>query len=438
MKISELKKSLRNEGKNFVPDLKNQVLESVGYKKHDKVFFFKPRYALLCFALIIGLLFFLIPKTNVNSILTIDINPSIELELKEDKVVEIRPLNADGSLLLEDFSESLINQDVNYCINQIIMLANDLGYLDDAKEVRLEVINDNQKQEDKLKNIIKKAIYNNQEIANIVIEDNQELRQEARKYKISVGHMKIVKSAVDLLDITIDEALQYDIQELNNLIRGNHEEKIKRVNDNYQKATQEFKNKKDQAITNLNAYNNQIIQEFKNIRLMIRNKDDFSEIKSQLENLLNQIGFKDYNITEKNVTEVINSAIEEFQDQINYQKEVIIDKYQEQVKAFKIVARDKIMNEDEFDFEFDDDFEFRKKKYNQSEQEALLIINKIQTKIKVAQRNDKLRNNLMKQITSLYDQYQTLINDNKLSNEFLESEEIQEFESFYQNFINNY
>jgi len=439
MKISELQRSLRNEGKNFVPDLKDQVLERVGYQKHNKVFFLKPRYALLCFALIISFIFFIIPKNTTNTFLTIDINPSIELELKDEKVIAMRPLNADGSLLLEDFTEDLINQDVNYCIEQIILLANDLGYLDDKKEVRLQVINDNQRKEDKLRNIINKDTYKYQEIANVVIEDNQELRQEAKKYKISAGHMKVVNRAVEVLDITIEEALQYDIQELNDLIRGNNEEKIKKINENYEKATKEFKNKRDKAIANLIVYEKQILEEFNNIRLMIRNKEDFNEIKSQLEQLLNEIGLKEYNITEKNISKIINSATNEFTEQINYQKEIINDKYQEQIKAFKIHVRDKIMNDDDnYDFEFDDDFEVRKKKYNQSEQEALLIINKIQIKISLAQRNIKMRNNLKNQIISLYGQYQTLINENKLSNDFLETEEVQEFESLYQNFLNNY
>ncbi|HHU56248.1 MAG TPA: hypothetical protein GXZ48_06150 [Acholeplasmataceae bacterium] len=143
------------------------------------------------------------------------------------------------------------------------------------------------------------------------------------------------------------------------------------------------------------------------------------------------------NITKNNALIILDQIKTEFNNNILFQEEVINDKYHEQIKAFKLYERNNIkQNEFTQTFTFDDNFNTLNKQLKGNEKRAYKLINKIITKITVANKNPNNKN-LKKQIDNLYIEYQSFIERNEVEEEFLESEFVISFEKLYNEYINN-
>lgn len=105
-------------------------------RNNDKKRFLNNKSKILA-ALIASLLIFIIPFaliSEASTYVTLDINPSMEFELKNDKVVNIRALNSDGEKLIAQFyseNNSLLNESDNIFSVTSLMLneAEKMGYL---------------------------------------------------------------------------------------------------------------------------------------------------------------------------------------------------------------------------------------------------------------------------------------------------------------------
>lgn len=408
MKINDIKKQLQKESKAFVPDIKDQIFASLNiepkYEKRKPSFQrkFKPVFTFSLFLLIfsVGIFLFLDkpgPVVPINiTYISIDINPSIELEVDEDNIViDVRPLNLDAVLLLEE-SEELIGKNSNDAISTIINLASSLGYLNSNNEVLISAINDNQEKEDEININIKNYFKNHSNVR--FQETTEELKSQAKNRNISVGKMILVQKVLDANpSITMDEAVQLHVKKLNEILRDYSEESIKEFRERYRKRIKGLAENKDNAL-----------------------KDYLNSINIDLENI-NKI-------------------------KLNEQQEFIIElinvKYETQVRSFN----NKIMNdikekEFEMNFEFDTDFSMSdvqgNNMYNRREKEALKLITQIEILMNLAHENNSLLDSITLEVEELMEDYNELISSDEISQDFRGNNISKDFQDRYQRFNGN-
>jgi MFS-type transporter involved in bile tolerance (Atg22 family) len=111
--LKKLKKELKQEAKIFVPNIKVEVLESVGIKEKKK----KSYTRILVPVLAVFLLFLTIPLflNEVNAketLVTLNINPAFLIKVEEDKVTGVEALNEDAVLVLydEELNDDLVKR----------------------------------------------------------------------------------------------------------------------------------------------------------------------------------------------------------------------------------------------------------------------------------------------------------------------------------------
>ncbi len=184
---------------------------------------------------IVSSLFMMDQKNKLSipvAMLTIDINPSIALEINhKQEVLEVIPLNKDA----EEFSfDSFKNQDVRRVIEEFVLMAGEKGYLQETDNyillttVSLEKEMDKEDQLMDLAEELKKNVeetFENRDGKSVVVltlDSNYETLQKAKKEKISVGKMEIYQrlQVKDEEDVSLEKIKTQQIKEL---IR--HEEK---------------------------------------------------------------------------------------------------------------------------------------------------------------------------------------------------------------------
>ncbi|HHU55131.1 MAG TPA: hypothetical protein GXZ48_00375, partial [Acholeplasmataceae bacterium] len=289
MKIKAIKRKLKNEGENFVPDLERKVLKSVGFEYKEKrnhlrlkpVFAFSTLIILIFFGFMIFLNKNVTPPKLAGTIISIEINPAIELEIKDDKVVSIRGLNADGLLLLED--NDFIELNYQEVLGKILFEAQEIGFIDENSEIDITVINDNQEIENKITNDLQN-IELDKEIKNkIKFDNNKTLQEEAKKYNISIGRMKLIKKALEAnSSLKIKEALKYTVSELNEIVNNESKEILENVHENYQSSTKEIKDRKKDALSKLYQYQDEVLEEIKEIKKLINDNKNINIIRNRI------------------------------------------------------------------------------------------------------------------------------------------------------------
>ncbi|MCI8660828.1 MAG: hypothetical protein HFG54_11405 [Lachnospiraceae bacterium] len=163
--------------------------------------------AAVCVCLIImggGAFHYHLENRQVESVIGIDVNPSIEISInRRERVLETRALNADGEAIISDMD--LEGVDLNVAVNAVVGSMVTQGYLDDldnailvtvsndsvrkAKELRTSVVGDI---EQTLKeNQVEAVVYDQQ-----VIED-EEIKEISRQYGISYGKAYFLKELID-------------------------------------------------------------------------------------------------------------------------------------------------------------------------------------------------------------------------------------------------
>ena len=177
--------------------------------------------ACVCLTLIGGGAFhYHLENRKIESVIGIDVNPSIELSINRKEVVlEARALNADAENIIHDMD--LKGVDLNVAVNAVVGSMVTQGYLDDlenailvtvsndsvrkARELRSSVVGDIERT---LKeNQVEAVVYDQQ-----VIED-EEMEELAKRYGISYGKAYFLKELIDQ-----NEALNIeDMEELSSM-----------------------------------------------------------------------------------------------------------------------------------------------------------------------------------------------------------------------------
>ena len=194
-------------------------------------------------------------KTQASSFVSIDINPSIELTLDQnDKVLSVRGTNEDGQVLL--YGETgLVGLDIEDAISKITDLAVELGYIsEDNKVVDTSVTSKVQNDETELLNKINAKITAKARDKGIEIRTDgqgaysllRQLEQLKEQYPdnqaiqdLTLKQFKLVLSASETGEITIEAAAELDPAELIKIVSSAHAKIKDYATDDYDKIKAE-------------------------------------------------------------------------------------------------------------------------------------------------------------------------------------------------------
>ena len=172
--------------------------------------------AAACFVLIFGVSG-LVNSNAADSVVAIDVNPSIELTVsKNDNVLEEKALNADEEVVLGELSLEKVELDT--ALSAIVGSLLQNGYLDDVSNaVNVCVANDDAKRADELGAKVSGEL-NDIFVANDLIGqvNTQSVGNDvlASEYPTSFGKATLAQEVAQNMGITVDEALALSVSEL--------------------------------------------------------------------------------------------------------------------------------------------------------------------------------------------------------------------------------
>ncbi|WP_282033333.1 anti-sigma-I factor RsgI family protein [Metabacillus indicus] len=137
---------------------------------------------------------------RVYAYMTIDINPSFELQLNEElKVIRIEPMNEDGKAMLAELKD-MNKRSVSDVFSTIVDKSKSLGYLTDDKEIFVTTVTADDKHEETKKKMLADVVrlkesYKEQSLNVQAVETDVETRNKAVEQGISTGkYVKLQKT----------------------------------------------------------------------------------------------------------------------------------------------------------------------------------------------------------------------------------------------------
>lgn len=209
-------------GKGTVIDMTNAV-ETKKKKKR-----WGPLAAAACLVLVLagggGGYYYYSANNAVASLVSLDVNPSIQLEVnKNEKVLSATPMNDDGAEILADMDLKGTQADV--AMYAIIGSLLQHGYVDElANSILITVEDDDPTRGEKLQQELTAqadaALANAQVSGSVLaqtLQHSQELSQKAQEYGISTGKAALIQSIVELSNNTktFEELVGLSINDLN-------------------------------------------------------------------------------------------------------------------------------------------------------------------------------------------------------------------------------
>lgn len=173
---------------------------------------------IICLVVILILLlgclgYFIFRKGNEVKIVTLDINPSLQLSIKRDKVIDIVALNNDGEDVITD---NIKNSNVNDALNIIV---NNLIEKDYIKENEVTVILGLNGVDKGLENSLKKAFESHDVKADVVVPAiTEQAKKDAELYNISPAKAAYINEVVEeAKELKFDDLITKSINELNSI-----------------------------------------------------------------------------------------------------------------------------------------------------------------------------------------------------------------------------
>ena len=172
---------------------------------------------LICFGLIHN-------YYSVDTIVAIDVNPSVEIALnKSYKVLSVKANNEDAASLIKD--KSFKNKNCDDVISELTMSLSSSGYINKNKNsILVSVSNSNEVKADEVKTRVVtdiKTTLNEQEIKPVIYKQSisnsntKELERLAKQYHTSFGKMQLINSLIEKdTTLTIEELVTLPIQEI--------------------------------------------------------------------------------------------------------------------------------------------------------------------------------------------------------------------------------
>lgn len=209
-------------GKGTVIDMTNAV------ETKKKTRRWAPLAAAACLALVLvgggGGYYYYTANNAVASLVSLDVNPSIQLEVnKNEKVLSATPMNDDGAEILADMDLKGTQADV--AMYAIIGSLLQHGYVDElANSILITVEDDDPTRGEKLQQELTAqadaALANAQVSGSVLaqtLQHTEELSQKAQEYGISTGKAALIQSIVELSNNTktFEELVGLSINDLN-------------------------------------------------------------------------------------------------------------------------------------------------------------------------------------------------------------------------------
>lgn len=160
----------------------------------------------------------------VDSIIAIDVNPSVEISLnKSDKVLSVKANNEDGKTLIKDKDFRKKSYDV--VVSDLTESLSSKGYIDQKhNSILVSVSNSNETKAEKVKTQVIsdiKTTLNKKEIEPVIYNQSitdsnaKKLERLAKKYNISFGKMKLINSLIEKdSSLTIEELAKLPINQI--------------------------------------------------------------------------------------------------------------------------------------------------------------------------------------------------------------------------------
>ena len=145
--------------------------------------------------------------TAAYTYLAIDINPSIELLVRENKVVGVKAGNDDASVLLsgEDFTGMTVEE----ASEKIVALAEKMGYLNDGnKKVKITVLSDDEKEAKEVEDAAKSGAAKGSEKAEV--NSNPRSKDERTVKKLQAENPEVYKDLTPAKVRIIEAIMEYD------------------------------------------------------------------------------------------------------------------------------------------------------------------------------------------------------------------------------------
>ena len=187
---------------------------------------YAPWLAAACLVLVLAGAFGLYSRQNtasVASIVSLDVNPSIEMKLNKDaRVVSVTALNQDAVAILDGMD--LKGADVNVAVNALVGSLLKHGYVDELANSILVTVEDSdsargaalqQTLSQEINDILSAASINAAVLSQTVSADST-LQAKADQYGISLGKATLIQSLVDQsTHLTFEELVGLTVNELN-------------------------------------------------------------------------------------------------------------------------------------------------------------------------------------------------------------------------------
>lgn len=245
MKKNEINKAMIEAFDSQVPDEFDKILSKCKKTKKERKTIVKEKNkkfnwwlplatAMLILIVLTGGIYHNYSLNNtVDSIIDIDVNPSIELQVnKKEKIIKCVPLNEDAKNILADMDFKDV--DIDVALNAIIGSMVTKGYIDDlSNSILISVDNkDEVKAEELRKKLVTKIdnILNTDKIKGSVLsqtisnkgdENSNKIDELAKKYNISTGKAKLILNVLENNSLLQEEDLvNLTINEINVLTQG--------------------------------------------------------------------------------------------------------------------------------------------------------------------------------------------------------------------------
>lgn len=250
MKNKTIEARLNKEIEQTVPDIFDSIVNApiVKMEEHDYItrqsMVKKSKYQKKLLAVCINFILIIIVFTSryqfstTDSIIDIDVNPSIEINLnRQGKVLRVNAFNDDANIILGDMN--LKKVDLDFAINAIMGSMVKKGYINsNSNAILISVQNKNAVKAGKLHEHIADSITSSLSKTGITpaivqqnISPDDELKKLSKEYNVSLGKMIFVKQLAGL-DNSLDfkKLSKLSLQELMEIIKNNQIDIHKFVN----------------------------------------------------------------------------------------------------------------------------------------------------------------------------------------------------------------
>ncbi len=220
--FERLSKEIDSASVNERTVIKMTDIKKKSYKKYLQV------AIAACLILVIGLMGgnFYGNNIAVDSVIDIDVNPSIELATnKQEKVIRVTAVNEDAIAILDGME--LENTDLKVAVNAIIGSMVKNGYFDQLdNEILVTVQNDDEAKAQKLHKMLAVDIdetlktYNVEaSVINQTVSDSKSAEELAKEYNISIGKANFIQNLVSKdASLKVEDLAKMSIRELASVV----------------------------------------------------------------------------------------------------------------------------------------------------------------------------------------------------------------------------